>query len=61
MGASSDICDKVTGQCTCKDHVVGRVCHECEDNYYNLQDTGCQGTDKDFFQLYVLPVTLCPA
>ncbi|CAB4020635.1 Hypothetical predicted protein [Paramuricea clavata] len=32
----STVCDKETGQCPCREHLVGLECTECEDGYYGL-------------------------
>ena len=32
------ICDKITGQCSCKDMFTGRRCRVCNDGYYALHD-----------------------
>jgi laminin gamma 1 len=37
-----DHCDLSTGQCQCKDHVIGQQCNKCEENYWNLSSgNGC--------------------
>ncbi|XP_055957014.1 usherin [Patella vulgata] len=41
-------CEKVGGQCPCKDLVSGRQCDICKDGYYNLQSVnpvGCETCD----------------
>ncbi|XP_072529806.1 laminin subunit beta-4 [Salminus brasiliensis] len=37
-------CDAVTGQCPCRAGVVGTLCDQCEDGYWNLQ-SGCLPCD----------------
>ncbi|XP_028407647.1 laminin subunit alpha-like [Dendronephthya gigantea] len=32
----STVCDKETGQCKCRDHLVGLECTRCEDGYFGL-------------------------
>ena len=43
VGSVSAVCDKQTGVCECKPHVVGDKCDECADNFYNRTQTGCIG------------------
>jgi len=49
VGSSSAVCDKVTGQCECRDTttntITGRQCNECVDNFYDLQEAGCTECD----------------
>ena len=36
-------CDEETGQCPCRGGVIGPLCNECDDGYWNLDgDSGCQ-------------------
>ncbi|XP_065226738.1 laminin subunit alpha lam-3-like [Planococcus citri] len=37
---SIEVCDKVTGQCSCKMNYVGRTCDRCLDGYGNVE-SGC--------------------
>ena len=30
------VCEQDRGQCTCKSHVIGRQCDECEAGFWNL-------------------------
>ena len=32
----SNVCDKITGQCPCRENLVGLRCTECEDGYFGL-------------------------
>ena len=41
--ANSTICDKVVGNCTCKQNVEGRTCSECVSNTWNLTEANPQG------------------
>lgn len=41
IGSVSQECDKVIGQCKCKDGVTGRDCSECKVDYYRFSPTGC--------------------
>ncbi|XP_014860210.1 PREDICTED: laminin subunit beta-4-like [Poecilia mexicana] len=41
-------CDRRTGQCPCRTGVVGDLCDECEDGFWNLDGTsGCQPCSCD--------------
>ncbi|KAI1897462.1 hypothetical protein AGOR_G00083530 [Albula goreensis] len=41
-GSVSEVCDQQTGQCQCRQHVVGRQCDECMASTYNMQPArGC--------------------
>ncbi|KAH8870413.1 Laminin subunit beta-1 [Schistosoma japonicum] len=40
-GSRTDICDKLTGQCPCKDGVVGRQCDQCAPHHYGFSARGC--------------------
>lgn len=41
-------CDSLTGQCPCRRGVVGVLCHECEDGYWNMDGaSGCQPCSCD--------------
>uniref|UniRef100_A0A672YKN1 Laminin subunit beta-1 n=1 Tax=Sphaeramia orbicularis TaxID=375764 RepID=A0A672YKN1_9TELE len=41
-------CDQATGQCPCRTGVVGVLCDECEDGYWNLDGaSGCQPCSCD--------------
>ena len=40
-GSEDQLCDKESGQCTCRPHVVGLKCKKCEDEYWAFPD--CQG------------------
>ena len=39
-------CDKITGQCHCREGVTGRRCDHCEQGYWNYQSTGCTSMCK---------------
>ncbi|KAL4649093.1 laminin subunit alpha-2 [Arapaima gigas] len=41
-GSTSEVCDPVTGQCHCRQHVVGRQCDECMPSSFGIQQgRGC--------------------
>lgn len=39
----SNVCDRLTGQCDCKDHTDGYRCERCENGYYNLTRDNLEG------------------
>ncbi|KAI5735373.1 hypothetical protein M8J77_017507 [Diaphorina citri] len=42
------VCDQLTGQCSCKPHVVGTNCDQCEVGHYNIiSGEGCKSCDCD--------------
>lgn len=53
----SQSCDKYSGYCTCKDHVVGEYCDMCADGYWNFpltcesESSGCQKCECSGFAL----------
>ena len=62
VGSSNMQCDKVSGQCVCRDTtgntITGRQCNECIDNYYNLQQSGCTGEYECLYvyiYIYIFP------
>ncbi|XP_047201049.1 laminin subunit beta-4 isoform X2 [Girardinichthys multiradiatus] len=41
-------CNRETGQCRCRTRVVGHLCDECEDGFWNLDEaSGCQPCNCD--------------
>ncbi|KYO43601.1 usherin isoform J [Alligator mississippiensis] len=40
---NSLLCDKIGGQCNCKRHVSGRQCNQCQEGFYNLQQSEPDG------------------
>ncbi|XP_063925380.1 laminin subunit gamma-1 isoform X2 [Zophobas morio] len=41
-------CDRFTGSCHCKPHVIGKNCDQCEDGYYNIRSgEGCHSCNCD--------------
>nr|XP_018671138.2 usherin isoform X1 [Ciona intestinalis] len=47
---ASLVCDKQNGQCSCKEHVDGRVCNLCRGNTFGLRATlvsGCEACNCD--------------
>ncbi|XP_042071887.1 laminin subunit beta-4 [Haplochromis burtoni] len=44
-------CDPRTGQCPCRTGVIGKLCDECEDRYWNLNiASGCQPCSCDLIK-----------
>ncbi|XP_069708870.1 usherin-like isoform X2 [Phaenicophaeus curvirostris] len=37
------LCDNIGGQCNCKRHVSGRQCNQCQEGFYNLQQSNLDG------------------
>ncbi|XP_016124971.1 usherin [Sinocyclocheilus grahami] len=57
----SDVCDKTTGQCMCKNNVEGLSCNRCSSHTYNLSSAnathGCQPCHCD--HMGTVPATVC--
>ena len=45
-GSKSQQCDKVTGQCQCKDRFTGQRCDRCKEGYGNVA-SGCRNCQCD--------------
>lgn len=43
LGANSRTCDPETGQCPCKGGVIGRQCNRCDNPFFEVTNTGCEG------------------
>ncbi|XP_055907050.1 laminin subunit alpha-2 isoform X2 [Eupeodes corollae] len=41
-GSHNDVCDPFSGQCSCKLGVTGLKCDECADEYFGLEEDGCE-------------------
>ena len=42
VGSNSTLCDPLTGNCQCKEGVIGQRCTQCKANYYGFDSgTGC--------------------
>jgi len=47
-GTITNTCDGSTGQCMCKDNIVGHNCDQCKDTYWNIDSgTGCDPCNCD--------------
>ena len=45
-GANETSCHPETGQCSCRENVIGQHCEQCEINYYNFNSgAGCSSCD----------------
>nr|XP_056708935.1 usherin [Euleptes europaea] len=40
---ASHLCNKIGGQCNCKRHVSGRQCNQCQEGFFNLQQSNHEG------------------
>ena len=51
-----------TGDCVCKENVVGRTCSECVPGYFNLTSAnpqGCQGTYfHDYYRVFIINIII---
>ena len=48
-------CNEVTGDCSCKDNVIGRDCNQCKPEHYGLskeEPLGCMPCDCDIGGAY---------
>lgn len=52
-------CNTTTGQCQCKNNVIGRDCDSCAGNYTNLQDSGCVACDCVLSNTNTSNIALC--
>ncbi len=41
VGSMDNVCDSITGQCSCKTNVVARDCSQCHIHTYNMSHDGC--------------------
>lgn len=58
VGSVSHVCDKDSGNCTCKSKYAGRTCNQCEAGYYNYPTCKREYRNNlywvpNIFQLYV--------
>ena len=35
-GSVDNVCDVTTGECTCKENIIGEVCNEAADGWWNF-------------------------
>ncbi len=45
-GSANPVCNKLTGQCPCKEHSLGRQCDTCPSGYYGLSVNNSEGCLK---------------
>lgn len=38
IGSLDDLCDKIGGQCSCKDNIIGRQCTRCKPGFFGYPD-----------------------
>lgn len=48
-GSVEELCDTITGQCTCKLGVQGLKCDQCVEAFYGFSIDGCDGECFFFF------------
>ena len=42
VGSFGNDCQNITGYCSCKPNVIGRMCNKCAENTFNFEsNTGC--------------------
>ena len=41
-GSVGKTCDNNTGRCTCKPHIVGTKCDQCDEGYYGWSWPDCK-------------------
>ena len=58
IGSASSKCDKATGQCPCKENVVGKRCDQCAENFAGMDKLGCKGEPVQLLFLCSLPLPL---
>lgn len=44
---SETVCNQTSGQCVCRDHVIGIRCDQCEDGFWNITSVGCVSCNCD--------------
>lgn len=44
VGSVSSKCHEATGQCFCRENVIGRRCDRCAENFAGMDELGCKGT-----------------
>ena len=45
-GSVNNICDRITGECLCKEGAEGEKCDQCQELYFGLSEEfpdGCEG------------------
>ena len=43
VGSYGNDCQNITGQCSCKPNVIGRICSDCAENTFNFgSGNGCE-------------------
>lgn len=48
IGSVNGTCNPESGQCTCRDGIVGLTCKECAPNHYGFSTEGCKPCNCDY-------------
>ena len=54
IGSVSSTCDEATGQCGCRENVVGRRCDLCAENYAGMDEFGCHGMSNQQTHVHIV-------
>lgn len=57
-GSHNDICDPFSGQCNCKIGVTGLKCDECADEFFGMEEDGCEGKYIKGIYFFKFPLNL---
>ena len=49
VGSVVSKCNEDTGQCLCRENVMGRRCDQCTEDFAGMDELGCKGKMSDDF------------